>query len=400
MIGIFKNCIVLFVICWSAYASAQTNDFLDEEDCPERDVINDTLAIDFSDIKPCCIYSGIRFDNRQFLHQPQFESSQFIDDANFNGVTFHKGAKFTKSHFHGDANFISSKANSPLVFYSAVFFSNVIFDKVDVNAFSTFINVRIQGKAKFDSVRFSSGINFLMSVFNDSFSMNKSIVDSTIYFSSAVFEKGASFEAANFPGKTYFDGATLDGDVIFRNTKFGEILSFSGAKIRSKIDFDGTLMADTLILTNLKNFAEIMDFSKVEVQNNRPVHIEITGADMEKLKFDYKRCSLYFDEQDTDIKISDSAKAATYISLMENQRLFGFDEGYKLASKEYKEWTYLSQGKVLINWIQKYFFNYGYDIFTIWLRNTFFLSIGVLVIYILVNARIKRRGTRRQSTLT
>jgi uncharacterized protein YjbI with pentapeptide repeats len=381
--------ILLFTLSLFIYQLTFSQEGTLETDCGVLDIIEDTTFLDFNNIKPCCLYGAISFKNREFTELPLFEKSQFTALADFSGSSFLQGARFNNSLFYKNACFSGLKINKTLIFYKTQFEQDMVFSQTELNGSSRFVNITVDGTAHFDKMWLKVGINFLASEFYGSLMMNESVIDSTAYFSEITLNSGASFEHAIMNGKVYFNQATLVGPVSFHNTRFGDLLSFSRANIRSEIDFNGATMPDTLILTELQDLHEVIDFTNARFDSNERIQLELTGTQLQKLKFDYSNFRIYFDSSDPDISVSDSIKAKTYLSLLENQRSFGFDRGHKRANMDYMEWTYLSQGQVAKNWVQKNIFNYGQDAITTWLRNTFFLALLVILIYMLVSGRLR-----------
>ena len=224
-----------------------------------------------------------------------------------------------------------------------------------------------------EGLRFEAEVDFSESVFASRFDFkNLSTLNST-NFSRAVFSTGVSFENA------FFDKA-----VNFEGVKFNNPTIFDGATFKNGVNFKNASLLGTLSFRNvgLISFDGVIDLTKVSIPS-KFCRIDIRGTDITKLKFDYTRFKLYFGKGAK--RASQKEQEKIYQALLDQQKRYGFDNGYQELLKEYSQ--FLNKGGA--NVLQKQSVDRStHKTFWVFIGTVLFFSV---LMYFVLNRRDKSR---------
>lgn len=308
-----------------------------QQKCNYYGVIFDSI-VDFSDIK---FYSKSDFTRAQFKLTTVFNRAQFYSDVSFHQSKFFSTVDFVFANFDSVADF----ARTP-------FYYNANFRFANFNFVTFFSGAHFYSFANFRQTNFFSGSGFLGAVF-----------DSTVIFSEANFRETANFQLAQF-----------HGDVNFHMSKFDLYAIFAGAQFYSSVDFSGAQLPMLIDMSDVRIINKEIDFTGSKVNEKYGTcKIYLINSNIDKIKFRYSRFELDFHNV-----IDPDVITSVYDKLLAKQQKEGFISSYEKLDKEYKEFKY-KQGigynktwGLILNWLDKYWWGYGYDKELI-IRNTFFL---------------------------
>ncbi len=134
--------------------------------------------------------------------------------------------------------------------------------------------------------------------------------------------------------------------------------SLEGNRFDSYFDFELLNLPDTLNLQNLDllNFNGIIDLTKSKRTKSRKCLINLYRTDIDKIRLRYTDFQLYFPK---DISFEDSVYV--YQSLLNRLEKDGLPDSYKKLDIELKELKYRHNKKKITMWIDKTWWNYGYN---------------------------------------
>jgi hypothetical protein len=262
------------------------------------------------------------------------------------------------------------------IFQDAALFNFGIFNKVAV----------------FHNTEFQNGVNFNVCDFNDNVVFQNAKfgplitpldpdfknVD-PIQFSGDIFTKELNFLAAKF-----------HENVDFSSTYFGTNVNFSGAEFYGNINTLNVTLPDTLLFvnTNIIKFPFDLSHAKLKSKGTKCL-INLYMADISKVYINYENFKLYFPDSikthpspldNHYFKINFEDKCQVYLLLLKQFEDRGLTDSYKYLDIEYREMVYLHEGDKLLNFIQKNWWNYGYNKELI-LKNTLL----IFLLFVLIN---------------
>ena len=186
---------------------------------------------------------------------------------------------------------------------------------------------------------------------------------------------------AQFASTADFRWAQFDSIANFKRAQFDSIANFSGAQFKSDIDFNKVALPKYLGLSNITRITNELDLTTAIINSNQICNINLTGSEIGKFRFRYKRFKLWFPAEDS---IDYEFKASVYQDLLKKQLDEGFTQSHEILDKEYREFQYTdgqSQYGPLwghfMNWLDKTWWGYGYDKELV-IRN-------VIIIYLLLS---------------
>ncbi len=261
---------------------------------------------------------------------------------------------------------------------------------------SEFNNVRFPLEVNFSNFQFHSYANFFGCIFYSDAYFDESQFDSKANFRFVQFDSNSSFWDTNFNSDADFFGTHFDLISVFTFSRFGSsadftgarfdsIVSFEDAKFSSDVDFSGSVLPHILYFSNV-TLAQEVDFTTTKfdpMDQMKTCYISLSGSDIEKIKIDYERFTLFWLEDD-----AGRQKHNTYQRLIRKAQLDGFTESEKKLSIEYAQFKYTEQSEaaiipqyfMLVNILDEHWWNYGYNKELIF-RNTLIL----LGIFLLLN---------------
>jgi hypothetical protein len=286
----------------------------------------------------------------------------FNDIVNFNRATFLNDLIIGYNKFNKffDCNGIKLKKYTQIQ-------GNIFYDVVD-------LSYGIFGENKND-LEISKDITNLI---GNSFLKN-------VNFQGATFIFPLTFESVYNSGEPFI--STFKKDVNFNQCTFNKILKLEGTIFGNKASFDGAIfkdivftkemvLPDTLILSNIQFIEKSIHFSQGVLSKNKQFcYVNLVGSDINKFKIDYKKFRLYFPAE-TD----DNQKCAVYEGLLKNFQTDGLTSSYKLLDIEYQKYKNKRDERYFVDWVQSWWWNYGYN-----KEKIFINSIFLLLLFFFIN---------------
>ncbi|HEC66325.1 MAG TPA: pentapeptide repeat-containing protein [bacterium] len=313
-------------------------------------------------------YSKANFGYGQFDSSTDFDyRARFDSEADFNSARFNSEADFFSARFNSDT-FNSDTDFQRAQFASGAFFRGATFDSAN------FRDTWFGSESYFDAARFNSDADFRDAQF-----------DSKADFYGAQFGSVADFGDAKFGSVADFRRVQFDLLADFFGTQFNSLAYFSYAQFNSDTDFINAILPDTLLFLMITTIAKEIDLTVTKLDSGKTVcFIDLTGSNIEKLKLDYGKFNLYWSRSFT----SRTEKRNIYERLLRKFQLDGFLESFELLSIEYAEFNYTEEAKAsgipfywhTVNWLDKNWWNYGYNKEQIF-RNTGF----ILFLFVIIN---------------
>ena len=297
--------------------------------------------------------NNVNYTYSTIQNNAMFRVSDFKKNVGFSGVVFSQEADFTWSNFEGIATFTTTQYQKSAYFFMCKFLGQTYFDK------SIFFKA-----ANFRAAQFMNDTDFKESIFHDTGDFERSVFNKNAIFSDVQFDKNANFK------KTVFKGLAA-----FTNAYFGEVADFSQSEFLGSSSFNGVTLPAYLDLSEV-NIKTNIDLSTVLPNPNGLTKLNLLYTDASKIKVHYyHRFKLYFpkDAPEGDI-------AFVYLSLLESLKKNGFDEGYHQLFIEYSEYKYLKHHHYILNVLDKYWWDYGFD-----KSRIFFWIIVIISFFTIIN---------------
>lgn len=204
-----------------------------------------------------------------------------------------------------------------------------------------------------------SDTDFKGSVFHDAVDFERVVFNKSAIFSDTQFDMGADFKNTDFIG--FAD---------FTNSYFGKIADFSHSKFLGDSSFNYIILPAFLDFSNV-TIKENIDLSTALPNPKGLTKLNLIHTDVSKVKLQYyQRFKLYFPQDASDGDIS-----FVYLSLLESFKKDGLDKSYHKLSVEYAEYKYLKNNQPILNAIDKYWWDYGFD------KSRIFLWIIIIILF-------------------
>jgi len=284
----------------------------------------------------------VAYGNGQIIKNRIFSNFDSEDNIN-DSLWSYKGIIFYKCNFGGTASFN---------FFD---FPNLEFDTCSFN------DLEMETGAIFQNLTHRNSII-------ESFSLTEDTIKNEFAFLSSSVTKRANLDATIF-----------ENDIYFNDSKFGDLLSFQSCKLNGYIYLRGIYLPDTLNLqdidlTNLKGEFDLTNFKT----KSKPCFINLYGVDIGKLRIRFSGFKLYFPEN-----LMFEEKAYVYQQVLNKLKSDGLFESHKLLDIEFKKLKYENNNQYFINWIDKNWWNYGYNKFLIAINSLFFFFLYFVINFIL-----------------
>jgi uncharacterized protein YjbI with pentapeptide repeats len=327
------------------------NDFYNKN---QKKNMNSTLV--FSDLKRKKITNNIQINDKSIDTNINYQGAifngsvgyvlvQFLKDVSFYLATFNKNADFSNSRFRKasfewvvfimNSNFSYTTFLNDVSFYRTVFTKNSIFYGARFEKVSNFYSILAKEEIDFSETRYYFLANYGQAIFKKLANFHK-----------AEFNEGADFSKVKFNGRVNFSNTLFKEKVLFRGAEFNDIVDFKAAVLPKKFDFSHV----NIIKHNI-------DLSMMKTSLNQPkCLINLVNADISKFNFRYQHFKLYFDKNTPEYQIE-----STYKKLLHNFKNKGYTNSYKILSIEQKEYHYIMNNQQIRNFIQKHWWNYGFN---------------------------------------
>jgi uncharacterized protein YjbI with pentapeptide repeats len=286
---------------------------------PRNRVIKEELYINNTSTKVLLSFQNVTFENNV-----QIQGTKFFKDIFFLGSTFKKEAIFYDCEFYGNAYFIGNT--------------------------------------------FQQGASFLRSRFNKEANFQGSKFIYYANFKETQFKQIANFSKTNYLGKVDFsDSVFLGESVNFSSSQFHDLLLLYQSKVPKKINFNGVVLEKEIDFTSIGNQ---IPYDKCAIY--------LYGTNIDKIRLNYEQMKLLFEP-----KLSFDQISNVYYSLLKKQKNDGFTKSHELLDLDYKQ-IYYFKGieKKYLYWINKLWWNFGYNKERIFLHALWMFMLFFLINYI------------------
>lgn len=288
-------------------------------------------------------------------------------------------------HFLAKADFHKAKFDYPVYLQSSDFDSTAEFSFAKFDSLADFSWSQFDYLANFHSAKFHSRANFSSVQF-----------DFRAGFFYTKFISNADFSNVKFRSRADFSKAQFNSKVDFFYTKFDSVADFSDAHFEEHVDFIGTTLPTVLIFQNVAPKLEI-DLTKSRLGPNKNAErrfcfIDLRGAAVSRFHLYYDNFRIYWPEEID--RIEYERLSNVYEGLLKSFEDRGHRTSYNTLDKEYQAFKDqqnpdASIFKKLVNKINYYWDNYGYDKEFIWIWTIALFAISSLVNWLIFPYLIK-----------
>lgn len=276
------------------------------------------------------------FSHAQFDGPLELQSAEFSGLASFQWATFNATAELQYAVFHSDVDLYSSVFAGQLGLFGARF-----------EGPATFQGARLRGRVDLTNAELRGGSSFYQ----------------------AEFGAEASFHGAELLRVADFSGVVFRGPVDFSRAKFGERATFARADFSGPASFLDARLPKVLDLSDLTKIDGVLDLTKAAPPSfGQKCQLNLARSDLEKINIDFDTCRLYFPEGTSDQDILD-----VYEGLLASFERRGLQKSMREATIELQQYKYARDGRWLMNAVQSYWWDYGFE------KQRIFLWIGVLI---------------------
>lgn len=347
-----------------AHQSKKASHLTREDDISEKDQLkqNQEVRLGHRDINKALNYrkvkflSPVNFQQSHFFASPVVTLTQFGEGANFSSATFDHKVAFEWVIFDEKALFSHTLFSSEVSFYGGLFKQGADFHRSHFTKKTLFNAVHFLENAGFSYARFDRGADF----------------------STAKFEGEANFSNAIIKGEMNLSGAEFSKDLNLIGASFEKGLDLSGAQVGGNIIANGTVLPEYLNLSNMVKIKGVVDLTGAKKPLSQgKCQLILIGADLSKIKFRYGQVHIAFPPT-----ASHEQKMAVYEGALNMLTQNGFKESYRQVMREYQQYRYHREGRWLVNIIQDYGWDYGFDperiFYWIFVILLFFTSVNTL----------------------
>jgi hypothetical protein len=203
---------------------------------------------------------------------------------------------------------------------------------------------RINGSAWISSNQFRGNSLFLNTTFLQDSHILNSIFEKELNFSYATFNGGMEFDHNTFNDHVILDGAYINQSLSFHNSIFYKELSLNNTLLPKYVDLSGLTIKGKPI--NLYN-------AKPNVPREK-IYINILNTDLSKIEFNYINYRLFFPKE-----TSHQQKLHVYLLLLNKYDKSGMTRSYEALFREFREYQLLQKNQYIMNYIDKYWWDYG-----------------------------------------
>jgi|GEM_PF-6884474 len=176
---------------------------------------------------------------------------------------------------------------------------------------------------------------------------------------------------------------TFDKTITFNDITFGKNaqLNFSGAVLPDTIDFSGCNRISNIIDLTAASFKNPLrtDTLHDDIPYRRH-YINLYKSDISKFRLDYDHFQLYFPRG-----IKPEEKNSVYEALLNNFKTHGQSKSYQLLDTSYKNFRYRDRGQGWRIYIDKWWWNYGYNKELVFVHSLFFLLFFSFITFWILN---------------
>lgn len=322
---------------------------------------HNVVFIDSANKSKCIVTEGsipndfVKYDNLKSIRidcDPVLFSETIFDSlADFKLVRFKHNVLFWSASFLGRSSFAYD------VFEDSASFCASIFRDSNIDFSSTSYDIDVKGGTSFIETQFNAPVDFRAVDFKNE-----------VFFKDTKFNSSANFQSANFRKKAHFEGAVFSTILDFRFANFNEGASFGEATL-----------PDTLYFDIVKNIGAELDFSMTRLAPNKKIcYIYLIGSNIDKIRINYDQFKLFFRKLDADNDIT-----SVYQKLLKKFKEDGCEDSYQKLDIEFQQYKYNKSNQWFRNWLQEWWWNYGYN-----KENIFINSLILLLFFFIVNMGI------------
>lgn len=303
----------------------------------------------------------------------------------FNELVDFSFCVFEKDVYIADSRFCNSLVISHSKFDSCVFIHNAVF-KESVNFENLTFNLIELSESVFEKYfTFNENINrnesFIVDVkFNNGCAFNHSVFEGNTWFTGSTFAQRPTFWETKFNDSTYFSHVNLLHGIDFQSARFKYLLGLNSLVANGKIYFDNVYLPEYIDLSYLIS-ENIVDFNFInDSLKNYRFGVNLYKADLSKIILT-DRFYLWFDND-----LSIEQRNIVYKQLLFNLSNKGYKTLYKTIDLQYREFenkNYNGVLKRLASYVNKIWWNYGYD------KERIFLISIILIIVFSINIFLK-----------
>jgi uncharacterized protein YjbI with pentapeptide repeats len=290
----------------------------------------------------------------EFIDATTFKLSQFDENTFFQSTIFRQSTSFEWSVFNGEVNFSHSRFYGTVNFYRSTFYGDTIsFYGANFYEVTDFSDALWAGKVDLSNMTVSDQISFYGDQFQKNVTFYNSHFEGDVDLSYVVFNKNVDFSRASFSGTLDFSGAQFVGKTNFYSTKLPQVLNLSGVH---QID-------------------SIIDLTKATSRAyGDKIKINLLGANISKIRINYQDFVLYFP-----LNTSDKDITTVYAALLNDFSHRGLHEDYKKLAIEQKRYEFNKNDQWMMNIIEHYWWDYGFDKGRIFIWITIFILLYTVI---------------------
>ncbi|SHM14477.1 hypothetical protein [Mucilaginibacter sp. OK098] len=350
---------------------------------------------DFPDADPHPYYIIENSISRQ-SHLPDLDVDTFQTISSkkniaFYGDTFINNSQFKLAKINCNISFNTCKLAYSDVNDSTTEYSGFEIQQISFTKELAFVNNDIYNDLSISSCQFNAPVSFLQNRFyGGNLFFNGSYFTSGVNLSDIVFKPQPHDKPSPLLLFVEFNQDTIKGKLDISHLNFGKTeiktVTFYQTAIDS-IDVSSDNLVDTLYLQReniqliaqkqwwVRNhffsfifspFFDTLSFPKTK--------INLTDLDIKKAAIDYSLFQLYFKDS-----VNVNKKSAVYVGLLDKYAKNGETENYKLVDIDYHNF----QGG-FFSFFSKYWWNYGYSKWLIFIWCLFFIGVFSLINYLLL----------------
>ena len=270
-----------------------------------------------------------------------------------------------------DVTFKNKVLIQQTTFNSTVYFMNATFEKEAI-----FFDCAFKGRIYFNNTVFKKEASYLRSKFDEKVEYKATNFNSTANFIETIFNSVADFSQTTFTGKSDFSYAAFHHkSVDFSNAKFKDNIIVYEAKMPKQIYLKNVILEKELDLTAI-----------AKKEPNQKCDIYLYGTDVNKVRLNYRQFKLAFEEE-----YGFDQKSNVYYSLLKKQRNDGFTKSYEILDIEYQKiYHYDGIEKGYLYWINKWWWNFGYNKERIFLHAGWLFLLFFIINYIGFNHLVNK----------
>lgn len=325
---------------------------------------------------------GFRLEETSRDQPFDFYGVHFSERVGMNRVDFKESVDVSLAEFDRSVQLQTTRFMGSFLANWSAFRSDALFSRVEFERESQFMRAVFDSTANFKFCRFGKIAFFFGCFFRKGVSFNDSRFDSNSLFSFSSFSRRASFQRAEFDSVARFNNTVFEDGAEFLNATFDSLADFANAKVRGRLDFTGTALPLYFDFSGMQEIDGFVDLMRVETSMAvSECRINLLNSDISKFLLTYDDFRLYFPQN-----TAFSDKVKVYEDLLENFKTRELEDSYKKLDIEFNQFKYREKRENAANFVQKIWWNYGYD------KNMIFVWIlRILLFFTIINTFFIRR---------